>query len=199
MKKTILSIAIVAVGLLGASCGNKPSTSNAEASDSEKQQTEQTEQAAGAEGFKTHEFNNFSISVPEEFTTSSDASSDFTSFSSEATLKLDNGEETTSSAHIDASFMSDGAKPAQAKETAATMKSSQEAAGETCDEPVIDGNIILMRHYHDSGEGYKVITWRWWIVSEDGKNVAGNIYYPETQAKYYDAIVTPMVKSIKIK
>lgn len=93
----------------------------------------------------------------------------------------------------------DGAKPDQVKETAATMKASQEASGETCDEPVIEGNVILMRHFHDSGDGYKVITWRWWIVSEDGRNVAGNIYYPDTQAKFYDPIVTPMVKSIKMK
>ena len=35
--------------------------------------------------------------------------------------------------------------------------------------------------------------------SEDGRNVAGNIYYPDTQAKFYDPIVTPMVKSIKMK
>ena len=56
-----------------------------------------------------------------------------------------------------------------------------------------------MRHFHDSGDGYKVITWRWWIVSEDGRNVAGNIFYPDTQTKFYDPIVTPMVKSIKMK
>ena len=193
MKKAFLGIAVEAAGLLVASCGNKAEAPAAEAS--EGQQTE----TAAPDGFKTHEFANFSISVPEEFTTSSDASSDIVSFSSEATLKLDNGEETSSSANIDVSLMTDGAKPDQVKETAATMKASQEASGETCDEPVIDGNVILMRHFHDSGDGYKVITWRWWIVSEDGRNVAGNIYYPDTQAKFYDPIVTPMVKSIKMK
>lgn len=188
MKKNLIII-LAAVGLTLTACGSKGSGNAAE------QQTE----TAVPEGFKTHEFAHFSISVPEEFTTSSDASSDIVSFSSEAMLKLDNGEETSSSANIDVSLMTDGAKPDQVKETAATMKASQEAAGETCDEPVIEGNTILMRHFHDSGDGYKVITWRWWIVSEDGRNVAGNIYYPETQAKFYDPIVTPMVKSIKMK
>jgi hypothetical protein len=95
--------------------------------------------------------------------------------------------------------MSEGATPAQAKETAATMKASQEAAGETCDEPVIDGNIIMMRHFHDIGDGQKGITWRWWIVSENGMNVSGNIFYPETQSKFYDGVAEKIAKSVKIK
>ena len=120
-------------------------------------------------------------------------------FDSEAPLKLENGEETTSSATIDCGFMSDGAKPANIKETAATMKASQEAAGETCDEPKIDGNVILMRHFHELDEGDKGVTWRWWIVSESGGNVSGNIFFPESQAKVYEPLVEQIVKSIKLK
>lgn len=193
MKKAFFSFAIVAAGLFVASCGNK--NANAKTVEGSEEQAE----AAVPEGFKTHEFANFTISLPEEFTTSSDASSDNVTFSSEAMLKLDNGEETSSSANINCGFMTGGATPAQVKETAATMKASQEASGETCDEPIIDGNIILMRHWYDPGEGYKVITWRWWIVSEDGKNIAGNIYYPDTQGKYYDDMAKKIVKTIKFK
>ena len=195
MKKVFLSIAIVTAGLFVASCGSKAASPATEAS--EEQQTEA--EATVPDGFKTHEFAHFSIALPDEFTTGSDASSDNATFSSEATLTLENGEEVSSSANINCGFMSGGATPAQIKETAATLKASQEATGETCDEPIIDGNIILMRHWYDPGEGYKVITWRWWIVSDDGKNVAGNIYYPDTQAKYYDGMAQKIVKSIKIK
>lgn len=194
MKKVLFSV--VAAGLLVTSCGNKAAASSAEAST--EQQTEQAE-ASVPEGYKTHEFAHFSVSLPEEFTTSYDASSDNVTFSSEAMLKLDNGEEVSSSANVNCGFLADGAKPNQIKETAASMKASQEATGETCDEPIIDGNIILMRHWYDPGEGYKVITWRWWIVSEDGKNVAGNIYFPDSQAKFYDDVAKKIVKSIKIK
>ena len=149
MKKVLFSV--VAAGLLVTSCGNKAAATSTEASS--EQQSEQVE-AAVPDGYKTHEFANFTISLPEEFTTSYDASSDNVTFSSEATLKLDNGEEVSSSANVNCGFMTDGAKPAQIKETAATMKASQEASGETCDEPIIDGNIILMRHWYDPGEGY---------------------------------------------
>lgn len=154
------------------------------------------------DGFKSHEFAHFTISLPEEFTTSGEQDYGGTTtvrFFSEAKLKLAGDEETTSSATIDCGFMSDGAKPSQIKETATTMKASQEAADETCDEPTIDGNTILMRHYHDIGEGQKGITWRWWIVSESGHNISGNIFFPESQAKIYEPFVEPIVKSIRFK
>lgn len=154
------------------------------------------------DGFKTHELAHFTISLPEEFTTSGEQDYGGTTtvrFDSEKSLKLDDGEETLSSATIDCGFMADGAKPDKIKETAATMKSSQEAAGETCDEPTIDGNIILMRHYHDIGDGQKGITWQWWIVSESGNNISGNIFFPESQTKFYEPMVKPIVKSIKLK
>ena len=181
-----MSIAMMAVAALGVvACGEKTGAQEAG------QQTEAAE-AAVPDGFKTHEFAHFTISLPEEFTTT-------VRFDSEAPLKLENGEETTSSATIDCGFMSDGAKPANIKETAATMKASQEAAGETCDEPKIDGNVILMRHYHELDEGEKGVTWRWWIVSESGGNVSGNIFFPESQAKVYEPLVEQIVKSIKLK
>lgn len=198
MKKTFLTIVVVAAGLLVTSCGNKAAAPAAEASGEQAELAE----AAVPEGFKTHDFANYSISLPEEFTTSGEqdyGGSTTVRFSSEALLKLDDGEEVSSSATIDCGFMADGAQPAQVKDTAATMKASQEAAGETCDEPVIDGNIILMRHYNDLGDGHKGITWRWWIVSDDGKNISGNIFYPDTQAKYYDGLAQKIVKTIKLK
>ena len=142
MKKALMSIAMMAVAALGVvACGEKTGAQEAG------QQTEAAE-AAVPDGFKTHEFAHFTISLPEEFTTTGEQDYGGTTtvrFDSEAPLKLENGEETTSSATIDCGFMSDGAKPANIKETAATMKASQEAAGETCDEPKIEGNVILMR------------------------------------------------------
>ena len=196
MKKALMSIAMMAVAALGVvACGEKTGAQEAG------QQTEAAE-AAVPDGFKTHEFAHFTISLPEEFTTTGEQDYGGTTtvrFDSEAPLKLENGEETTSSATIDCGFMSDGAKPANIKETAATMKASQEAAGETCDEPKIDGNVILMRHFHELDEGDKGVTWRWWIVSESGANVSGNIFFPESQAKVYEPLVEQIVKSIKLK
>ena len=193
MKKVFM-MTIAALTLALAACGNKSEKSE----NTQTSETGEKQEAVVPNGFKTHEFANFSISLPEEFTTSDDASSDNATFSSEAMHKLDNSEEVSSSANINCGFMTGGATPSQIDETASTMKLSQEAAGETCDEPIIEGNVIKMRTYHEE-DGYKVITWRWWIVSEDGKNVSGSIYYPDTQAKFYDDAVAPIINSIKIK
>lgn len=191
MKKIFQYAIVAATAIILAACGGKGGSTQAAEADGQ--------ETAVPDGFKTHEFAHFSISLPEEFTTSYDATSDNVTFESGAMLKLDNEEETSSSANVNCGFMAGGATPAQIKETASTMKASQEATGETCDEPIIDGNIILMRHWYDPGEGYKVITWRWWIVSESGDNIAGNIYYPDTQAKYYDGLAQKIVKTIKFK
>lgn len=194
MKKALFRFVVVAFAAIAiSSCGGKGSASPA---------GEEQAEAVVPEGYKTHEFAHYSISVPEEFATSGESDYGGTTtvrFSSESMLKLDDGTEVSSSATIDCGSTSDGAKPAQVSETASTMKASQEAAGETCDEPVIDGNIILMRHCHDIGDGQKGITWRWWIVSESGVNVSGNIFYPETQSKYYDGVAEKIVKTIRIK
>ena len=194
MKKTFLTLAVVVASAIAlAACGGK---------DNATKTGDEQQEAVALDGYKTHEFAHFTISLPEEFTTTGEQDYGGTTtvrFSSEKMLKLNDDEEISSSATIDCSAMSDGAKPAQVKETAATMKASQEAAGETCDEPVIDGNIILMRHYHDIGDGENGISWRWWIVSESGKNISGNLFYPESQAKFYDGMAQKIVKTIKIK
>lgn len=190
MKKALFSFAILAAGLLVASCGNK----NEKAAATEGAEAE----VVVPEGYKTHEFAHFTISVPEEFTTSYDASSDNVRFESEAMLKHDDGDEYSSGAYIDCSFGTGGATPLQIKEVATNLKLGQEATGEICDEPTIDGNIILMRHYYNNEDGgYKVITWRWWIIGEDGKFIAGDIYYPDSEAKYYDGVARKIVKTIK--
>lgn len=194
MKKLFLSLAIVAAGLLVASCGSKGSSSNGSGS-------AETEVVV-PDGYKTYEFTNFSISVPEEFTPGEEQNyggSTTVRFTSEKMLKHDDGDEYSSSAYIDCGFMPGGATPSQIKETAQNLKLGQEATGETCDEPTIDGNIILMRHYYTNDDGSKVITWRWWIVSEDGKNITGDIYYDGTESKYYDDVAKKIVKTIKMK
>lgn len=62
MKKTLFSIAIVAAGLLVASCGNK--SANAEATEASGNQTEQAAEAAPAEEGATVECENFTLTVP---------------------------------------------------------------------------------------------------------------------------------------
>ena len=198
MKKAVLSIAVIAAAIAMSSCGNK---SNAPAANGN-EASEKLAEAAVPNGFKTYEFANFSISVPEDFIPGEEqdyGGSTTVRFATEKMVKHDDGEEYSSSATIDCGYVADGSTPSQIKEVASTMKLSQEAAGETCDEPIIDGNTILMRHYIDSGKGYKVITWRWWILSDSGKSVAGNISYSDTEGKYYDGIAQQIVKTIKMK
>ncbi len=191
MKKAFISFAIVAAGLLMASCGSKGSGSSSAATE-----------VVVPDGYKTYEFTNFTISVPEEFTPGEEQNYDGSTtvrFSSEKLLLHDDGDEYSSSAYIDCGSMTGGATPSQIKETAQNLKLGQEATGETCDEPTIDGNAILMRHYYTNDDGSKVITWRWWIVSDDGKNIAGSIYYDGSESKYYDDVAKKIVKTIKMK
>lgn len=192
MKKTFILVSILTAGLFTFACGNNTNAQNADTS------SQQAFEASDSD-YVTHEFSKFSISVPREFSTSSDESSEIVRFSSDAIHTLDDGTEFSSSAYIDVSFMSDGATPGQLRETATNMKLSEEAKGETCDEPVIEDNVVTMRTYHDDDDGNQVVTWRWWIVSEGGNNVAGNIYYSSKEAKFYESVVMPIVKSIKIK
>jgi hypothetical protein len=70
MKKTLFSIAIVAAGLLVASCGNKSANAQAEASDEQ-----QTEEAAPAEAAATVESEFFTLAVPAGLKYNEDASS----------------------------------------------------------------------------------------------------------------------------
>ena len=195
MKKVFFSFAVVAVAAIAlAACGNKSANAQAAEGAADGQQAE----AAVPDGFKTHEFAHFAISLPQEFKTSYEAESDNVTFDSDSIYTLEDGTEVSSSANVNCGFMTGGATPSQVKETAQNLKLGQEATGETCDEPKIDGNIILMRHWYQNDDE-KVITWRWWIVSESGNNIAGNIYFPESQAKLYEPYVEAIVKSIKFK
>ena len=149
--------------------------------------------------FVTHDFAHFSISTPREFATTSDATSDNVRFSSDTVHVLADGSEFSSSAYIDAYFLPDGATPCKLQETATTMKLSEEAKGETCEEPQIEGNLITMRTWHASDDGDKVITWRFWLVSPDGRNVGGQIYFSDKEESFYEPMVTDIIRSVRIK
>ena len=79
------------------------------------------------------------------------------------------------------------------------MKLSEEAKGETCEEPQIEGNLITMRTWHASDDGDKVITWRFWLVSPDGRNVGGQIYFSDMEESFYEPMVTDIIRSVRIK
>ena len=69
---------------------------------------------------------------------------------------------------------------------------------ETCDEPVIEGNTIILRSTSDVDYGY-VIYWRFIVISEDGKTAGGTISYYDGDAKFYDGIVIQIIQSIQFK
>lgn len=190
MNRILCSIAIITIaGTAMIACGNKSEQNTASVESS---------LSVTPKGYKIHEFAHFTISVPEEFTTSDEMNSDIVRFSSEASNKWDDGNEHSSTATIDSYFMVDSST-SDIKTIANTMKLSEEAKGETCEKPEIDGNIITMRSYHSLDEGGKFITQRFWIVGKDGKHVGGNLSYNEKESKFYDAAFFSIVQSVKIK
>lgn len=75
MKKTLFSIAIVAAGLLVASCGNKSANAQAEASDEQQTEEAAPAEAAPAEAAATVESEFFTLAVPAGLKYNEDASS----------------------------------------------------------------------------------------------------------------------------
>lgn len=149
------------------------------------------------EGYKTFELTGFQVSVPAEFNKSEGWSSESNiSLNSDAVNLREDGEEYSSSATINAYDM-DGSI-ADLNEYAQNMMWSVKAMDETCDEPVIEGNTVILRSSSDVGDGY-LISWRFLVVNTDGKIAGGTISYREEDAQFYEGIVTPIIQSIQFK
>lgn len=149
------------------------------------------------DGYKTFELAGFSVSVPDEFTKAEGWSTESTlSLNSGAVNVLDDGEEHSSSATINAYEMEGSID--NLNEYAQNMKWSVKAMDEECDEPVVEGNTIILRSTSEVGDGY-LISWRFIVVNSDGRIAGGTISYNDVEAKYYDGIVTPIIQSIQFK
>lgn len=149
------------------------------------------------EGYKTYELTGFYVSLPDEFNKSEGWSAESTmSFNSDALHLWGNGEEYSSSATVNV-YDIEGSID-NISEYAENMKWSVKAMDEECDDPVVEGNTVTLRSTSEVGDGY-LINWRFLVVNDDGKIAGGTISYRGEEAKFYDSIVTPIIKSIEFK
>ena len=155
--------------------------------------------AAVPDGYKTLDYPGFTVSIPNEFEKSEGWSSESQmSFNSNAVNVRDDGEEYLSSATINVYEIESNLEELNLNEVAQNMMWSAKAMDETCDEPIIEGNTILLRSTIDTGYGF-LISWRFTVVNEDGKTAGGTISYHEGDAKVYEGIVMPIIQSIQFK
>lgn len=155
--------------------------------------------AAAPKGSKTIDLPGFTVSIPGEFEKSEGWSSESQmSFNSNAVNVRDDGDEYLSSATINVYETESDIENLNMNEFAQNMMWSAKAMEEVCDEPIVEGNTIILRSSIDTGYGF-AINWRFIVVNEDGKTAGGTISYHEGDAKYYEGIVMPIIQSIQFK
>ena len=155
--------------------------------------------AAAPEGYKTIDFPSFTVSIPDEFQKSEGWSSESQmSWNSNAVNVRDDGDEYLSSATINVYETETDMEDLNLNEVAQNMMWSAKAMEEVCDEPIVEGNTIILRSTIDTGYGF-VINWRFIVINEDGKTAGGTISYHEGDTKVYKGIVTPIIQSIQFK
>ena len=155
--------------------------------------------AAVPEGYKALDFPGFTVSIPNEFEKSEGWSSESQmSFNSNAVNVRDDGEEYLSSATISLYEMETDMEDLNLNEAAQNMMWSAKAMDEVCDEPIVEGNTVILRSTIDTGYGLSV-SWRFIVINEDGKTAGGTISYHEGDTKVYHGIVRPIIQSIQFK
>ena len=155
--------------------------------------------AAAPEGYKTLDFPGFTVSLPNEFQKSEGWSSESQmSFNSNAVNVRDDGDEYLSSATINLYEMDTDMEDLNLNEVGQNMMWSAKAMDEVCDEPIIEGNTVIMRSTIDTGYGL-LVSWRFVVINEDGRTAGGTISYHEGDAKVYEGIVMPIIQSIQFK
>jgi hypothetical protein len=153
--------------------------------------------AAVPDGYKTHQLTGFSVSLPSEFVKADGWSSESSlSFNSNAVNVRDDGDEYLSSANINVYDMDGDIE--EINDYAQNMVGSAKAMDEVCDEPIIEGNTVILRSISELDEGF-VVYWRFIVINQDGKIAGGTISYYGADAKFYDGIVTPIIQSIQFK
>ena len=87
------------------------------------------------------------------------------------------------------------------KDYANNLKMMREQQNEICEEPVIEGNTMILRTHYNTGDSDNEYQFNniWFTVVDGDKGVGGTISYVQEEADAYDSVVAPIVKSIKIK
>ena len=153
--------------------------------------------AAVPDGYKTHQLTGFSVGLPAEFVKADGWSSESNlSFNSNAVNVRDDGDEYLSSANINVYDMDGDIE--EINEYAQNMVGSAKAMDEVCDEPIVEGNTVILRSTIELDEGY-LINWRFNVINENGKVAGGTISYHVGDTKYYEGIVMPIIQSVQFK
>ena len=153
--------------------------------------------AAVPDGYKTHELTGYRVSLPSEFVKADGWSSDDNlSFNSNAINVRDDGDEYLSSANINVYEMEGDIE--ELNDYVQNMVGSARAMDEVCDEPIVEGNTVIVHSRSELDEGY-VIYWRYIVINEDGRVAGGTISYYGADAKFYDGIVMPIIQSVQFK
>lgn len=153
--------------------------------------------AAVPDGYKTIDYPAFTVSLPAEFEKSEGWSCETQmSFNSNAVNVRDDGDEYLSSATITV-YETEG-EIEELNEFAQNMMWSAKAMDEVCDEPIVEGNTVILRSTIELDEGY-LINWRFNVINENGKVAGGTISYHVGDTKYYEGIVMPIIQSVQFK
>ena len=174
MKK-VLFLAVAAC-LIFAACGNK--------SGNTKENNDQPKvEVVIPDNFTEYDCSGFTISYPNDLKVTWDGDE-------MVNLSNDDG-----SVFIDASFSSWGTKKSQLMEGAKNFVSMFENLGWTpVGDPVVDGNIVTALLKGDGEINNFFI-----IAGDDSHSVSGSVKYDEELAGEYDALVKPIIYSIKVK
>lgn len=149
------------------------------------------------EGYKTYELSEFFVSIPAEFVKQEGWSSETNMrLNSEAYNLRDDGEEYSSSATIDVYYV-EGDIP-NINEYAANWQIGVRLTDGATDEPIIEGNTVLLHSYYDVDDG-TVHNWRFTLINGDGRVAGGMVSYHSSEAKYYEGILRPLIQSIQFK
>jgi len=141
----------------------------------------------------------FTISCPKEFQKSDmELGDEYLMLKTERLVQHEDGDEYTSSAQINVNYSTGGPTPNQIGEYAANFKASRKALEETCDEPVIDGNLVILRTY-DGDEDYCTVNNFFTLIGKDGACIFGIISYDQADAHAYEDCVMPIIRSAKFK
>jgi len=158
-----------------------------------------------AQGSKTYKLPSFTFAVPGEFNKGSDWQCYETHyrFDSEAINLWDDGSEYGSSCTIDIDG-TDASSIYDIQDFAVRLKIMHENMDEVCDDPVVEGNTILMRTLEplqdDDGndDGYNVY-WRFAVFGGDQRMAIGVVSFRDKEEKYYNDVAKGIVQSINFK
>ena len=174
MKK-VMFVAVAACLMIFAACGKNGGGT--------KEGNNKKEEVKIPDNFKQYDCSGFTISYPNDLKTSWDGDE-------MVNLRNDDG-----SVFIDATFSSYGTKKSQLKEGCQNFVNLLKNQGwEPVGDPELNDNIVTCLLKNDKEFNHFFI-----VAGEDSHSVSGSVKYNKEKAAEYDALVKPIIYSIKVK